>query len=171
MLNQNDKQQRYGVATQTKELDELINGAIKKLGAKRENDICRYLPASSGGYIHHFTMRKMKHQLPEKLADMIKKFIIEAETPVAVRPKQRAARGSRKKKDSVNLSRVDLQRMLQLALSANDKELVRKLMPKRDLKSVKRELISSIQKGIVDQDLWSNYVEAVNQQHSEANAQ
>ncbi len=147
----------------TRDLDELISGAVQKLGAKRENDICRYLPASTGGYIHHFTMRKMKQQLPNKLADMIQKFIIDADKPIAVRPKQRAARGSRKRKELMNLSRVDLQKMLQLAVTANDKELIRKLMPKRELKAIKRELISSIRKEIVDQELWACYIEAIEQ--------
>ena len=34
--------------------------AIKKVGAKRENDICRFIPMTSGGYMHHFTLKKMK---------------------------------------------------------------------------------------------------------------
>ncbi|MGR3952288.1 MAG: hypothetical protein QRY74_05285 [Chlamydia sp.] len=143
------------------DIEQLISGALQKLGVKRENDICRYLPASTGGYIHHFTMRKMKQQLPNALADMIHKFIINTDKPIAVRPKQRAARGSRKRKELMNLSRTDLQKMLQLAVSVNDKELIKKLLPKRELKAIKRELISSIRKDIVDTGLWTCYIEAV----------
>lgn len=90
--------QEQMLATSSRELEDLIGKAIKKIGGKKENDLCRYLPMSSGGYMHHFTLRKMKTQVPEKLSEMIKKFITNSERPTTVAPKQRAARGSRKKK-------------------------------------------------------------------------
>ncbi len=161
-MNTQSEKETHVQTTQT--LEQLISGAVQKLGVKRENDICRYIPAISGvGYIHHFTMKKMKQQLPQELAKMIQKFIIDAEKPIAVRPKQRAARGSRKKKEFMNLSRTDLQKMLQLAVTADDKELIRKLMPKRELKAIKRELINSIKKEQIDNELWTCYAEAVGQ--------
>ena len=46
-----------------KEVEEVIARAIKKVGAKRENDICRYIPMTTGGYMHHFTLKKMKNNL------------------------------------------------------------------------------------------------------------
>jgi hypothetical protein len=39
--------------------------------------------------------------------------------------------------------------------------MIRKLTPKKDLRTVKRELLSSIRHGRVDQELWNFYVEAV----------
>lgn len=144
-------------------IDQLIKNAVHKLGVPRENDICPYIPVSSGGHIHHFTMKKMKRQLPVQLADMIQKFIIESEKPLKVRPKKRAPRGSRKRKEFSGLSRADIQKMLQLAVIANDKELVRKLMPKRELKAIQKELIASIKQEIVDKELWACYAEAVEQ--------
>jgi len=54
--------------------------------------------------MHHFTLRKMKNEGKTALADMIRRYIIEVEKPANVKPKQRAARGSRKKKGQVILT-------------------------------------------------------------------
>ncbi|MBS4171446.1 Uncharacterized protein NEOC95_002196 [Neochlamydia sp. AcF95] len=145
----------------SKQLESLIQTAVKKLGAKKENDICRYIPSSTGGYIHHFTMRKMKTEDPEQLTDMILKYIINVDKPSPVTPKQRAARGSRKRRDQILFSKQDIERMLNMARLAGDKEMIRKLTPKKDLRSIKRELIASIRHGKVEQDLWTSYVEAI----------
>ena len=154
----------------TKQLESLIQAAVKKLGAKKENDICRYIPSTAGGYIHHFTMRKMKTRQPDQLATMISKFIINVDKPSSVKPKQRAARGSRKRRDQFLFSKHDIERMLNMARLAGDKEMIRKLTPKKDLRSIKRELIASIRHGKVDQDLWTSYVEAISLHNSLAAA-
>lgn len=156
--------------TDTKQLEQLIQSAVKKIGAKKENDICRYIPSSVGGYIHHFTMRKMKTEQPEQLAQMISKFIINADKPLSVKPKPRAARGSRKRRDQFLFSKHDIERMLNMARIAGDKEMIRKLTPKKDLRSIKRELIASIRHGKVEQDLWTSYCEAIGLQNSLAAA-
>lgn len=147
--------------TDIRELENLILAATKKIGARKENDICRYLPVSTGGYMHHFTMRKMKGENPRQLQQMVQKYIINADRPAMVPPKQRAARGSRKRRDQFIFSKQDLERMLNMARLAGDKEMVRKLTPKRDLRTVKRDLISSIRHGRVEPDLWNSYVEAI----------
>jgi hypothetical protein len=156
--------------TDTKQLESLIQSAVKKLGAKKENDICRYIPSNAGGYIHHFTMRKMKTEQPEQLATMISKFIINVDKPASVKPKQRAARGSRKRRDQFLFSKQDIDRMLHMARLAGDKEMIRKLTPKKDLRSIKRELIASIRHGRVEQDLWTSYVETISISNSLAAA-
>lgn len=145
-----------------KSLEALIQSAIKKIGAKKENDICRYLPVSTGGYIHHFTMRKMKTEQPEQLQALITKYIVNVDKPHNVAPKPRAARGSRKRRDQFLFSKQDIERMLNMARIAGDKDMVRKLTPKKDLRTIKRELIASIRHGKIDQELWHFYVEAIN---------
>jgi hypothetical protein len=145
----------------SKSLEQLINSAIKKVGAKKENDICRYLPISTGGYIHHFTMRKMKTEAPEQLTNLLTKHIINVDKPHMVPPKPRAARGSRKRRDQFLFSKVDIERMLNMARLAGDKDMIRKLTPKKDLRTIKRELIASIRHGKVEQELWRFYVEAI----------
>jgi hypothetical protein len=164
MLTEQEKKQEWQahtVSTKGIELENLISNAIKKVGGSKENDLCRYLPMVTGGYMHHFTLRKMKHQVPERLSEMIKKFIIDADKPLTVKPKQRAARGSRKKKGQVVLVEADIERMLQLARAAGDRDMVRKLTPRKELKALKRELIASIRNNTVSQTLWETYVEAV----------
>lgn len=143
-----------------KQLENLIQSAVKKINGKKENDICRYIPIGTGGYIHHFTMRKMKTEDPKQLAEWINKHIVNASNPQEVTPKPRAARGSRKRRDLFTLSKQDLEKMIHMARLAGDNEMVRKLTPPRDLKTIKKELISSIRHGRIDADLWNLYVEA-----------
>lgn len=144
-----------------KSLESLMQAAVKKIGGRKENDLCRYLPISTGGYIHHFTMRKMKTESPEQLHTMISKYIINVDKPSTVPPKQRAARGSRKRRDQFLLSKNDIEQLLHMARLANNKEMVRKLTPKKDLKTIKRELIASIRHNKIEQELWHFYVETL----------
>ena len=149
------------------ELDQLIHAAVKKVGGNKENDICHYLPGTMGEwYIHHFTMRKMKTEDPQQLAELLTKFIINSSNPQEVIPKPRAARGSRKRRDLYTFSKQDLERMLSMARTAGDKEMVRKLTPKKDLRTIKRELISSIRHGRIEPELWNMYCEAMASQAS-----
>lgn len=148
-----------------KQLEDLIANAMKKVGASKENDICRYLPVAKGGYIHHFTMQKMKTEQPKELQTLINKYIINSGSPSKVTPKQRAPRGSRKRHQQQHLSKQDLDLLLSLARQAGNKEMIRKLTPKKDLRTVKRELIASIKHGNVDEDLWDTYVELINHAH------
>jgi hypothetical protein len=143
-----------------REVEDVITRAIKKLGAKKENELCKYLPMKSGGYMHHFTLRKMKSKQPSELAAIIERFVINSDRPIVVAPKQRAARGSRKRKDHMNFTRIQLERMLNIARLAGDKEIITILSPKKSLASSKRELIQAIRHNKVEQELWNNYVES-----------
>ena len=144
----------------------LIKKAIAKLGAKRENDLCHYLPVASGGYMHHFTLRKLKHQNPSHLAEMINTYVINNEQPATVPPKSRAPRGSRKQKDKLAFTEKDLDKLRQFVrMAGGDKEMLRKLTPRKDLRTIKRELISSIRHGRIEPELWDSYVEATESQN------
>lgn len=143
------------------DLDNLIKKAVKKIEGNKDNDICRYLPSPKGGYIHHFTMRKMKTESPEELETLIDRYITSVEKPASVTPKSRAARGSRKKRDQLALSKHDIDKLLHLARSAGEKDMVRKLTPRKDLRTIKRELIASIRHGRVEPEMWQSYIEAV----------
>jgi hypothetical protein len=145
-----------------REVEDIIAKAIKKVGGRKENDLCKYLPMNSGGYMHHFTLRKMKNKQPGELGSLIEKFIINSDRPSSVPPKQRAARGSRKKRDQVSFTRNQLERMLNIARLAGDKEMISILSPKKSLSTAKRELIVSIRHGKIEQELWNSYVECVN---------
>lgn len=142
-------------------IEEVIAKAVKKIGGKKENELCKYLPVKTGGYMHHFTMRKMKLKQPQELALIIERFVINADKPTITAPKQRAPRGSRKRRDHLNFTRMQLERMLNIARMAGDKEIITILSPRKSLASCKRELIQSIRHNKVEQDLWSSYSEAV----------
>ncbi len=143
-------------------LEDIIAKAIKKISGKKENELCKYLPVKTGGYIHHFTFRKMKLKQAQELGSMIERFIVQAEKPIIVAPKQRAPRGSRKRRDHMNFTRMQLERLLNIARMAGDREIVNVLSPKKSLAAAKRELIQSVRHNKVEQDLWTNYVEVAN---------
>jgi len=145
-----------------REVEEIISKAIKKVNGTKENDLCKYLPMTSGGYMHHFTLRKMKFKQPQELGTLIEKFILRLDRPSAVAPKKRAPRGSRKRRDNLSFSRHQLERMLQIARLAGDKEMISFLSPRKSLPAVKRELIASIRHGRVDQELWNSYSDCIN---------
>jgi hypothetical protein len=147
-----------------KEVEEVIAKAIKKLGARKENELCKYLPMKSGGYMHHFTLRKMKYKQPQELASIIERFVVHADRPSVIAPKQRAARGSRKRRDHMNFTRIQLERMLNIARLAGDKEIITILSPKKSLATCKRELIQAIRHNKVEPELWNSYSEAVQAQ-------
>jgi hypothetical protein len=147
-------------------IDDVINRAIKKIGAKKENELCKYLPMKSGGYMHHFTLKKMKYKQPQELASIIERFVVSSDKPTSVAPKQRAARGSRKRKDHMNFTRNQLERMLNIARLAGDKEIITILSPKKSLATYKRELIQAVRQNRVEIELWNGYVESVQNQHT-----
>lgn len=149
-----------------REVENVIEKAIKKVGGNKENDLCKFLPMESGGYMHHFTLRKMRKKNPQELSQLIEKYILKPEKPSIVRPKQRAARGSRKRRDQITFTKLQLERLLNIARLAGDKEMIAVLSPKKSLATYKRELIQTIRNGIVDQELWNGYVEAVNAQEN-----
>lgn len=142
------------------ELEDTIQKAIKKVGGKKENDICKYLPAKEGGYLHHFTLRKMKGESPDELKAMIQKYIHKVERPLRVAPKPRAARGSRKRRDQIALTRPMLERMLNVARLVGDKEMIAMLSPKRPAAAIRRELLKSVRDGRADQELWDAWKDA-----------
>lgn len=146
-----------------KVLEQKIQESINKIGATKEKDLCHYLPMPTGeGYMHHFTMRKMKTENPRNLVQLLEELILYPEQPKQLPPKARAPRGTRKKEQRVNLTKEDLNRMLQIAQIAGDKEMIAKLTPSKSLKQVKNELIRSIRQNQVDLSLWESYVNTVN---------
>lgn len=156
-----------------KEIEDVIVKAIKKVNGRKENDLCKYIPMTSGGYMHHFTLKKMKNRHPGELSTLLEKFIINTEKPSAVAPKQRAARGSRKKRDQYVFSRTQLEKVISCARTAGNKEIINMLSPKRSLATCKRELISSIRQGKVEPELWNAYTEScqgMEGNNSESNA-
>ena len=143
------------------ELESIIDSAIRKVNGSKENDLCKYLPISTGGYIHHFTLRKMKTEEPEELISLIKEKIIDVDYPETVSPKPRAPRGSRKQRGQIYFTKNELDKMLVVAKEVGFQDIVAKLTPKKSLAACKKELIASIKLNKVDQNLWQSYMEAI----------
>lgn len=146
------------------EIEKILDKAIKKVRGTKENDLCKFLPGEGGGYMHHFTLRKMKSAEPTNLTALLQRFIINVDHPNVINPKPRAPRGSRKKRDVVSFSRNDIERVLELARQAGDKDLLAKFSPKKSFPSLKRELIRTIRESRVIPELWNAYVEGINSQ-------
>lgn len=144
-----------------KEVEDVIAKAIKKMGVTKANDLCKYLPIKTGGYVHHFTFKKMRSSQPQELAMLIDRHILQVANPPVVAPKQRAPRGSRKRREHMNFTRSQLERMLNIARLAGDKEIITILSPQKSLVHCKKELTRSIRQGRVEPELWNSYVEAV----------
>ncbi len=140
-------------------VETIIERAIKKVNGERENDLCKYLPMDCTGYMHHFTLRKMKLKQPKELMSLIENFIINAEKPLEVSPKKRAPRGSKQRKDQLNLTKNQIDRLLNMSLILGDKEIINVLSPKKSLTTCKKELMQSIRQGVVNEALWNSYVE------------
>src|SRR5690349_859262 len=102
--------------------EELIQKALKKIGGEKEKDICKYLPAETEGYMHHFTLRKIKKTNPKELFSLIQEFILESPSPRPIDPKPRARRNK-----SLSLNQADLKLILKLAQKTGDKHLLSKL--------------------------------------------
>lgn len=151
-----------------KQLDQMIQAAVKKIGGIKENDICHYLPGEIAGYIHHFTMQKLKSADPQKLMHMLNEYILQPNQPKPLPPKPRASRGSRRAKDYYTFSKHEVEKVLQMARIMKDHDFINKLTPKKDLKTLKRELIASIRAGRIDEHLWGMYIDTVATQHSGA---
>ena len=141
------------------ELEEIVAKAQKKIDAKNEVALCHYLPSKTGGYVHHFTLKKMKKKSPQELVQMLEKYIINTDKPLQILGKERATRGSRKLRDKMVFSREQLNQFLGLARQSGDKALVALLAPRRPLAACKRDLIASIRQSRLDQELWNAYVD------------
>ena len=157
-------QETRTTVSSSNEVINIIKRAIEKVGGRKENDLCRYIPMSTGGYMHHFTLKKMKKKQPQELAKLVDQFVLQPTKPVVVASKQRAARGSRKKRDVITFTKPVLERLLQLAKGAGDKEVISMLRPTKSLATLKRELIQSVRQNRTDADLWSAYCDAAIQQ-------
>lgn len=138
------------------ETEELIKKALKKIGGNKEKDICKYLPADTEGYMHHFTLRKIKKTSPSQLQALIQEFILNPPSPRAIDPKPRARRNK-----SLSLNQTDLKLILKLAQKSGDKHLLSKLGAKLSLPRIKRELIKSIKEERVEEELWYSYMQAL----------
>lgn len=157
MINNKEK----GFMNSREELEKVIATALRKVEGAEENELCKFLPGPSGGYMHHFTLRKLKNSNPTELFKLLQEFIINSSSPKVLDPKPRAPRGSRRKRDVVSFSRTDIEKVLDLARRTGDQDLLTRFSPKRSLPTLKRELIRSIRENRVEAELWNAFAESI----------
>lgn len=159
-----------------KDLESIIAKAIKKVGATKENELCKFIPliekTKSGerikkepGYLHHFTLKSWKTKKPKELLEAIQEHIINKDKPKALAPKPRAPRGFRNRKDQFILNQMQKEELFSVAKRKGYEDILEDIVyilsPKKSLAAAKRELISSIRKEVVNEDLWKQYKEAL----------
>lgn len=140
----------------TYQTEELLSTALAKIGGQKEKDLCKYLPGGETGYMHHFTLKKIKRTRPEELKALINEFIIEQPNPRMIDPKPRS-----KRKHGLALNQNDMKLILKLAQKTGDTYLLSKLGAKMSLPRIKRELIQSIKAGKIEEELWNAYVQSI----------
>lgn len=137
----------------------IIIKALKKIGGMSEKELCRYLPGDTGGYMHHFTMKKLRKNKPSEFCSLIEEFILNAPAPRQIDPKPRERRSK-----ALSLNQADLKKVLELAQKTEDTYLLSKLGSKLSLPGIKKELIRSIKMNRVDEQLWNFYIQALEAQ-------
>lgn len=144
------------------EIEGHIKKALSRINSSKEKDICKFIPSAEGeGYIHHFTLRKMKKNEPAKLESLLKEFIIDRQEPKQLNPKKRAPKGSKRTKNHYLFNSTELLPLIEYARAAGYDDLVAKLAPRRSLTSLKSQLIKSIRQGKIESELWAFYVDLV----------
>ena len=143
------------------DLESILQGARKKVGASNTNELGRYLPAEDGYRMHHFTLEKLKKNNPKQLAALLKEYISEVAKPKMLKARPRKPATSSKGQAVVNLDAVELQTLLQLAHKAENKKLVEKLKASLPFSALKKEMVRCIMEERIDTDLWNSYIEAI----------
>lgn len=113
-------------------LEYLIQKAILKVNGKNEAGLCRFIPFKSGGYIHYFTLRKMKQQNPEKLYDLIQTHIIQPINPQEVAVKSLELSPTYREKRLFTITETEMDRIIALAKQALDFEFLKIMQLKQD---------------------------------------
>lgn len=142
------------------DIKDVLRKAIDKVKGTKENDVCRYLPVQQGGYMHHFTLKKMMTQEPAELEAMLNKHILSVDEPKLVPHRPRRPRGmSGSKSDVIQVTRSELEYIIGAVRSAGDPKIAAKLMPRQKRSDIKKRLIDSIRRDEVRRELYDAYVD------------
>ena len=144
------------------DLQSCIAKAISKVSAKKEGELCRYIPGDDGR-LHHFTFKKMKKTEPEALQKMIEEHILERE-PMSIASKPRLKGEARGKSTAPKLKRAHFKRLVDILKNSGDEELLSMFQPVQTLKQVQKEMIGMIKKKEIDVELWATYTKMVEEE-------
>jgi len=141
------------------ELDPCIHRAMSKVNARKETDLCRFIPTAKG-HLHHFAFAKLKKAQPAELQKLISEHILEKENPVQVSSKPLAALAV-KRTVEIQFKRSQINRLVDLLKNSGDEELISMLSPHQTLGQVQKAMLEMIKARKVDQGLWTTYMKLV----------
>ena len=81
----------HTTAPNAEELNQSLSKAMNQVNARKETDLCLYLP-KNGARLHHLAFAKMKKTQPYELLKLIKENILEKEAPMAFSFKRKPVR-------------------------------------------------------------------------------
>ena len=110
--------------TENSALENLIQKAITKINGENEKSLCRFIPMQSGGYMHHFTLKKMKQKNPEILSDLIQTHIIQIASPKEIEAKPQNQLPPYRKNRLFTITEIEMDRIVSLARQTQDVELL-----------------------------------------------
>jgi len=147
-------------------IEGIITKAMAKVGTTKKKDLCKYLPDDKSQRMHHFTFESLCQKNPKVVEKLLNQYILEKENPEILPKKKRKTRNlikpNRLKEYTEKLNNSHLLRIYDYALKQHDKEIIRLLNFDLSLKSCKINLIRSIKKNKIDDELWNNYSTILN---------
>jgi hypothetical protein len=117
--------------TENSALENLIQKAIVKINGENEKSLCHFIPVKSGGYMHHFTLKKMKQKSPEILYDLIQTHIIQTASPKEIEAKPPNQIPTYRKNRLFIITEIEMDRIVTLARQTQDIELLEILQIKQ----------------------------------------
>ncbi len=140
-------------------LEKSIKKALARTNSKNELDLRKYIPSQAddkSGYLHHFSLNKMKKTNPEQLNKLIEEFIL---TPPSPKP---IAGGKRNQKSRFPRSESSmLIKLINIALKSGDQDAVRYLIEKCSIKEIRHAFIRTLMERKIDEQLWEAYKASV----------
>lgn len=152
------------------EIRESIARAMSRVGAKKEADLCQYIP-SSKGRLHHFVFGKLKKTQPKELLRLLKEHILEKEIPEQIPSSPRPFLKVKRTVD-IKLKRSQINQLLSVLKNSGMQQgfgdLITILSPYQSLKQVQRLVIDMIKRKGVDENLWVTYKKLVEEEKAAA---
>jgi hypothetical protein len=146
--------------THLTQLEDVIAEAMSKVNANKDTHLTRFIPGNYDGHLHHLKFIKLKKVRPWELQKMIKKHILEIESPSPIPSKPKL-----KKKRSIEikakLRKVQADRLIDVLHKTGNSDLVDLLFPPTSLSEVKKLVIQMARKNEIDQDLLDTYARLI----------
>lgn len=150
------------------QLQDVITTAMSRIHAKKETDLCPYLPHKNGGHLHHLGFGRLKRSRPGDLLKMIQQHILDKETPEKVESQTTKRQRKSKQFYEVKLGKTFLNQIVDVLRTTGNEHLIPKIDHRKSLPKVQKLLIGVIKSKKIDHDLWDSYVRLVQEEKATA---